>query len=207
MKRLGMARRPDRPIALAWCLIWSLLSGSLWPPAAPAFERYNKVVEYDGYFSKYGKRFFGPGFDWKYFKAQAVAESGLDPEARSRVGALGLMQIMPATFAEILHKNPLIKGGREQPRWNIAAGIYYNRQNWTIWRAERPFGDRINFMFGSFNAGRGNILKAQQVARGRGLDENRWQSIVESLPQVTGGHSRETIEYIDKIHHIKEVLR
>ena len=39
-----------------------------------AFERYNHVVKYDQYFSKYSKRYFGPGFDWHLFKAQAIAE-------------------------------------------------------------------------------------------------------------------------------------
>ena len=41
----------------------------------------------------------------------------------AQVGAVGLMQIMPKTFEEIRHKNPSIKGTRDQPRWSIAAGI------------------------------------------------------------------------------------
>ncbi len=89
------------------------------PITAHAFERYNRVVKYDKYFSKYSKRYFGPGFDWHYFKAQAVAESSLQADARSRVGAEGVMQIMPRTFEEITRKNPGIKGTREQPRWNM----------------------------------------------------------------------------------------
>ena len=38
------------------------------------------------------------------------------------------MQIMPATFEEIASENPGIGGGIYEPRWNIAAGIYYNRR-------------------------------------------------------------------------------
>lgn len=177
------------------------------PCQSQAFERYNEVVKYDTYFSKYSKRYFGPNFDWHYFKAQAIAESRLKAEAKSRVGALGLMQIMPKTFKEIARKNPSIKGTREQPRWNIAAGIYYDREIWNTWKAERPFEDRLNFMFGSYNAGKGNILKAQKIANKEGLDANLWESIELTLGEVTGGRSAETIGYIKKIDEIKGVLR
>ena len=34
---------------------------------------------YDDTFKRYSKRYFGAGFDWRYFKAQGMAESGLDP--------------------------------------------------------------------------------------------------------------------------------
>jgi len=177
------------------------------PVNGKAFERYNEVVTYDTYFSKYSKRFFGPNFDWRYFKAQAVAESRLKEQARSYVGAVGLMQIMPRTFKEITRKNPRIKGTRKQPRWNIAAGIYYNRMLWNLWEAERPFTDKLNFMFGSYNAGKGSILKAQKKAGGKGLNPNLWESIVEALPDVTGRRSKETIQYVRKINNIKVVLR
>jgi membrane-bound lytic murein transglycosylase F len=177
------------------------------PSITYAFDRYNHVVKYDKYFSKYSKRYFGPGFDWHYFKAQAIAESRLQADAASTIGAQGIMQIMPATFAEILQKNPSIKGTRKQPRWNIAAGIYYDRTIWNLWTAERPFKDRINFMFGSYNAGKGNILKAQKIADAQAINPNLWQSIELALPKVTGKRSKETIGYVRKIERIKEVLR
>ncbi|BBO76342.1 hypothetical protein DSCW_37590 [Desulfosarcina widdelii] len=190
---------------LAWAaIIAAAVLGS--PGSAAAFERYNRVTTFDTYFSKYTKRFFGPAFDWRYFKAQAVAESRLKAGARSHVGALGLMQIMPQTFKEIRKKNPAVKGTREQPRWNIAAGIYYDRQLWRTWKAERPFRDRLNFTFGAYNAGKMNIIRAQKAAKKSGLDPNRWASIRKTLPGVTGKHSRETIGYVDKIETITEVL-
>lgn len=177
-----------------------------WPSLLMAFERYNDVKKYDPYFSKYSKRYFGPGFDWRHFKAQAVAESRLKATAESHVGARGVMQLMPRTFKEILDKNPTIKGTRAQPRWNISAGIYYNRQLWNTWQAERPFQDRLNFMFGSYNAGKMNIIKVQRLAEKKGLDPNLWQSIESELPRVTGKNSRETIGYIKKIEKIRGVL-
>ena len=178
----------------------------VYPAVAGAFERYNRVVKFDPYFSKYTKRYFGPAFDWKPFKAQAVAESRLKADASSRVGAKGVMQIMPKTFDEILKKNPTIKGTLEQPRWNIAAGIWYDKTIWDIYKADRPMQDRFDFMFGSFNAGKGNILKAQRLAKKDGLDPNLWQSIETTLPRVTGRHSRETLGYVKKIKTIQGAL-
>ena len=176
-------------------------------PAASEFARYNRVTKFDGYFSKYSKRYFGVGFDWQFFKAQAVAESNLREDARSDVGATGLMQIMPRTFEEIRRKNPTIAGRIEDPRWNIAAGIWYDRQNFAVWTAERPFQDRLKFMFASYNAGRTSILRAQEVAARQGLDGNRWTSIEHGLPHVTGRRAGETLTYVSRIFEIKTVLR
>ena len=193
---------------LLWCSTLFFFTFLLvFPTGSYGFEKYNRIKTYDGYFKKYSKRFFGPGFDWHFFKSQAIAESGLMPEARSQVGAVGLMQIMPATYKEILKKNPYIKGSRNHPRWNIAAGIFYDRRLWKMWKAKRPFRDRINFTFAAFNAGAGNILKAQEAAKKRGLNPNLWPSILIGLPQVTGKHSKETINYVKKINQVKEVLR
>ena len=49
------------------------------------------VDRYDETFKKYSKRYFGVGYDWRVFKAQALAESGMDTAAVSWVGARGLM--------------------------------------------------------------------------------------------------------------------
>ncbi len=190
-------------LRIYFCLIFLFVCAE----NAASFERYNRVSKFDNYFSKYSKRFFGPGMDWKIFKAQAVAESRLRANAKSYVGAKGVMQIMPETFDEILRKNPTLRGTREQPRWNIAAGIWYDRSIWNLWQAERPFQDRVDFTMGAYNAGKGNIIRAQKKAKKMGLNPNRWNSIEKTLPFITGKHSKETIGYVDKIKTIKGVLQ
>ena len=177
------------------------------PDALEAFARYNRVTTYDQYFSKYSKRFFGVGFDWYYFKAQALAESTLDENARSPSGAVGVMQIMPPTFEEIRRRNPAITGRINHPRWNIAAGIWYDRQNFVAWEAVQPLIEQLKFMFGSYNAGRSSIRRARAVAVELGLDGTVWESITQGLPEVTGRRSSETLMYIDRIFGIKQVLR
>lgn len=171
------------------------------------FQHYNNVTRYDSYFSKYTKHNFGPAFNWHHFKAQSIAESGLKKDARSHVGAVGLMQIMPATYKEILKRHRYIKGSGNNPKWNIAAGISYNRSIWNLFKADRPFQDRLDFTFGAYNAGKGNIIKAQKRAKRSGENPNLWASIEQTLPKVTGRHSKETLSYVTKIKFIKQILR
>ena len=177
------------------------------PDDLAAFARYNRFTTYDQHFTKYSKRFFGVGFDWHYFKAQAVAESNLREDARSPVGAVGVMQIMPRTFAEIQRKNPAITGSLDQPRWNIAAGIWYDRQHFVVWAADRSLVERLKFTFGSYNAGRSSILRAQQFALGEGLNARLWDSVAGELPRVTGRRSQETVAYVARVLDIRQVLR
>lgn len=177
------------------------------PDDLAAFARYKRFTTYDQHFTKYSKRFFGVGFDWRYFKAQAVAESNLREDARSPVGAVGVMQIMPRTFAEIQRKNPAITGSLDQPRWNIAAGIWYDRQHFVVWAADRSLVERLKFTFGSYNAGRSSILRAQQFALGEGLNAMLWDSVAGELPRVTGRRSQETVAYVARILDIRQVLR
>ena len=119
---------------------------------------------YDDTFRKYTQRFFGPGYDWRIFKAQAMAESNLNMNAKSWVGARGLMQLMPSTFKEVRTKNPEIVS-IDKPEWNIAAGIYYDRQLWKQWTDQQGNQGSEPFMLASYNAGRGTLLRAQDVAR------------------------------------------
>ena len=154
--------------------------------------------KYDQYFRKYTKRYFGAGFEWKWFKAQAIAESNLKANATSWVNAKGIMQLMPKTFHEIKKKKPSFVDINE-PRWNIAAGIYYDRQLYKKWRAKRPFKDKISFTFARYNAGFQNIIKAQKTAKKRGLNENLWHNIKSVAPKVSGWRHKETVGYVDKI--------
>jgi len=155
--------------------------------------------KYDQYFRKYTKRFFGPGIEWKWFKAQAYAESNLNNQARSWVNAKGIMQIMPRTFEEIQKRNPGFLKINE-PRWNIAAGIYYDQSMYSKWKAERPINDRLNFMFASYNAGFATIVRAQKKCKKNGLNENLWMNIESVAPHVSRWRYKETLGYVDKIN-------
>lgn len=139
--------------------------------------------KYDRHFKKYSKRYFGPLFNWHWFKAQAIAESALNKDAKSQVGARGLMQIMPGTFEDIQKRNPHFSK-LDSPKWNIAAGIYYNR---SIYRKIKnsPEQDKLYLTFASYNAGYGRILNASKRI---GKKEKDWNEIKAYLPKETRGY-------------------
>ncbi len=145
--------------------------------------------DFDRLFRKYTKHYFGPHIDWHWFKAQGIAESGLNPKARSPVGAVGIMQIMPSTYRDIRKKNPMLKNIGE-PRWNIAAAIYYDRQLYRKWRKKGDLntGDRLQFTFGSYNAGHGRMLKAFSRARKKLGKVKHWKQVAPFAPGETRGY-------------------
>lgn len=161
---------------------------------------------YDETFRKYSKRFFGPGFDWRYFKAQGIAESGLDSAAVSRVGARGIMQLMPSTYQRIQTARPEF-GRIDDPEWNIAAGIMHDRYLWHLWREHEIVEQRCNFMFGSYNAGEGPIKRAHRMALASKLDGTSWTSIETVAPRVSRWRYRETLGYVRKIRATHAKLR
>ena len=146
--------------------------------------------EYDRHFRKYSKRYFGPLFDWHWFKAQAIAESNLNADAVSHVGAIGLMQIMPDTFKEINDQNPHF-AEVNKPRWNIAAGIYYDRLLYRKFPTT-PEQDRLYLALASYNAGYGRILNASKKLK---TDSPLW-------PQVKPYMPGETRAYVDRIKQL-----
>ena len=184
---------PALRIAAAMALV-TLVSAA----TAPHASAQDSSQKYDDMFRKYTKRFFGPGFDWRLFKAQGMAESNLNPDARSGVGAHGIMQLMSTTYKEVQSRNPDL-GRIDDPEWNIAAGISYNRQLWLQWRPDSDERHLHEFMFGSYNAGRSILLRAQRVAQGRALDERVWASIQTVAPSVPRWRYSETLAYVERI--------
>jgi membrane-bound lytic murein transglycosylase F len=175
---------------------WIIVCLVAW--SAPALAAKPPTDRYDDTFRKYSKRYFGPGFDWRIFKAQAMAESNLNPSARSHVGARGLMQLMPKTYREIQTKNREF-GVITDTEWNIAAGIYYDRQLWQQWEPDTASDQRHRFVLGSYNAGRGTVLRARKLAHGDQLDPAHWTSIETVAPKVPRWRHGETIGYVKKI--------
>jgi membrane-bound lytic murein transglycosylase MltF len=120
-----------------------------------------KVSErYDPAFRKYTKRYFGPAFDWRYFKAQGLRREWAQAKRdelgrRSRRGCSSCRR----RYQEITSRRPEF-GPIDQPEWNIAAGIMHDRYLWSLWLNTVPDDERHRFMFASYNAGEGTINRA-----------------------------------------------
>ncbi len=183
---------------LSYCsLIWMislLLPLTLYAETQKHVKHKYWSSKYDRFFKKNTKHYFGPGLDWHWFKAQGIAESGLNPKAKSRTGAIGIMQIMPRTYKEIVKKLPNL-GRIEEPRWNIAAAIYYNRQLYKRWHKRQvPRDDRLEFTFASYNAGFTRVLKALKKARENQKippeEVKKWEKVSPYTPPETRHYIR-----------------
>jgi membrane-bound lytic murein transglycosylase F len=121
-------------------------------------EKAKTALKFENHFRTYGKQFM-PRVDWLWFWAQAKQESAFDRLAVSRVGARGVMQIMPATWSEIegrlgMTANPW------SPRHNIMFGIYYDSRMMSQFVRDTTL-ERIPWMLASYNAGLGSVLRHQ----------------------------------------------
>lgn len=140
--------------------------------------------------------------DWLSWKAQLYQESRLDADARSPVGASGLAQFMPATWAEI--SGELGYGGADAREANYAidAGAYYMAKLRRAWAWPRPDEDRQALAQASYNTGTGNVLKAQRLCGGA----RSWAEISPCLRQVTGRDADQTITYVARIRLWRQEL-
>lgn len=136
--------------------------------------------DYDALFKKYSARFFGPHFDWRWFKAQAIVESSLNHRAMSSSGAVGLMQLLPTTYGDISKKLRYV-GDLEVPQWNIAAGIFYNKGLYRRWNGVSS-QDRLYLTLASYNAGFYRIYRAYKRVKG---PRKHWKDIKKYIPSET----------------------
>ena len=206
LARALLARAPLARALLAISLLAIALPAQRAPSAAARRLAERNAARYDDMFRRYGKRYFGVGYDWRYFKAQGMAESGLDPAARSWVGARGVMQLMPSTFRFIQTRRPEFRS-IDDPEWNIAAGIMHDRYLWTLWSSSVSEAERPAFMFGSYNAGAGTIERARRAAELPANDTLRWSHIEQVAPTVPRWRYRETLDYVRKIERYYAALR
>jgi membrane-bound lytic murein transglycosylase MltF len=151
-------------------------------------KRFQQLI---AYFQKYGSQYH---FDPIMLAAQGYQESTLDQNVKSPVGAIGVMQVMPATGAE------LKVGDIRQAEPNIHAGAKYMDQLMTRYFSDANFDEqnRTLFAFASYNAGPGNISRMRKEAVKRGLDPDQWFNNVEVVTAEKIG--METPTYVRNIY-------
>ena len=150
-------------------------------------RRFQQTVEL---FRKYGKRY---DVDPLLVMAQGFQESRLDQRARSPAGAIGIMQLMPATGAQMK------VGDIRQLEPNIHASVKYLRHVEDTYFDEPSLDPlaKALFAFASYNAGPGRIQALRQETARRGLDPDRWFKNVEYLVAERVG--QEPVTYVSNI--------
>jgi membrane-bound lytic murein transglycosylase F len=129
-------------------------------------------------------------------KAQYWQESRLTPDARSPAGAEGIAQFMAPTWSDAIKAlgwPQLIS--RRDAAYAIEGGAWYMGKLRRSWK-NRTARDSHDLALASYNAGIGNILRAQGRCGGAKL----WQDIAPCLSDITGStYARETTDYVMKI--------
>jgi membrane-bound lytic murein transglycosylase MltF len=159
--------------------------------AATAKEDVARLDQIVKFLRKYGDQY---NLDYLLMAAQGYQESGLDQNKKSAVGAVGVMQLMPATGAEMK------VGDITQMEANIHAGVKYMRFMIDSYYKDEPM-DKLNkalFTFASYNAGPNRIRQLRQRADKRGLNPNVWFNNVELVAAESIG--RETVQYVSNIY-------
>jgi soluble lytic murein transglycosylase-like protein len=134
---LVLSNRPSDRSAETWAVTGSAAIRTTTPPAsAPMRERFEPLIQ--AHSARYNLR---P----ELVRAVIQVESAFDPRARSHKGAMGLMQLMPATAAELGVRDPY------DPNENIRGGAAYLRQ-----LLDRYDGDE-ELALAAYNAGAGAV--------------------------------------------------
>lgn len=150
--------------------------------------KFQQVVRY---LRKYSDQY---GLDYLLLGALGYQESTLDQNKKSGIGAIGVMQVMPATGKKMK------VGDITQLEPNIHAGVKYIRFMMDQYYANEPMNtlNKGLFTFASYNAGPGRIKQLREQAAKRGLDPNKWFNNVELVAAESIG--RETVQYVSNIY-------
>lgn len=165
----------------------------------PAYANPLRNTLYDASIKKWNN-VYNPSIPWYWAKAQLVAESGLKPNATSPVGAMGLGQFMPGTWKDVSRELGYGDVSAYNTAYNIQAHAYYMRNLRNQFKAKRPEYDKHSLALASYNAGLGNVLKAQK----KGGNSLLYEPMIKALPLVTGHHSKETTDYVNRIWRYTE---
>lgn len=164
-----------------------------------------EISYYDTFFKRYASQC---GWDWRLLAAQAYQESSFDHKAVSWAGAMGLMQLMPATA-----KSVGAAGNVFDPETNVRGAVrLINKLNSHYSSVHNP-NERIYFILAAYNAGPGHVDDARNLARKLGHNPDVWFGSVDQVvlgmsnseyyndPVVRHGYFRgsETYNYVHNI--------
>ena len=118
-------------------------------------------------------------FDWKLIAAIMYQESRFNPNAKSITNVRGLMQVTAVTAKEMGIENPL------NPLQSVKAGIKYLDKMVKKFDYIEDEYERMLFALASYNIGYGHVIDAMEIAKEKGLMENRWQDLKTVLPLLS----------------------
>ncbi len=129
-----------------------------------------RISPWDELAKKYAAKY---DLDWRLLVAMMQEESGFDASSESRMGAVGLMQLLPSTAAHLGIEDPT------NPEASIAGGARYLRRLIGEFDPKLPLATRVRFGLASYNVGIAHVLDAKRLASKMGWRSDRWFGHVE----------------------------
>jgi membrane-bound lytic murein transglycosylase F len=128
-----------------------------------------KLSEYDDLLKQHAGEL---NWDWRLLAAQAYQESRFKSDARSWAGAIGLLQLMPATARQYGVHNPL------DPADNVQGAVKFLSWLDKYWLDRIPDdGERRKFVLASYNCGAGHVDDAQRLTEKYGGNPQSWDDV------------------------------
>ena len=182
-------------------------AGGLDPSTKRCIRIYGPAIK------RYSSRY---GFDWRLVLAIMKQESEYSRNAESRMGAAGLMQLMPQTSENLTRTLDL--EDLSHPEHNIQAGIFYLRKLYNLFEGADE-NDRLKLTLAAYNAGFSRVHDAQDLALHLNYEPTHWEAVKNALPLLSKrycnlhkaiwgqdrpksgwfGNSRETVRYVDAV--------
>ena len=173
------------------------------------------ISQYDNLFNKYAPNI---GWDWRLMAAQAYQESKFKPNARSWVGARGLMQIMPATARG--YRTKVSQLNNPETSVKVATQLLDDLDGYLLKHVPND-AERRKFVIAAYNVGIAHVYDAIALAKKYGLNPEVWDDNVSKAilmkmnpkyyndPVVKYGYCRgtETVDYVKKITNFYEHAR
>lgn len=175
----------------------------------------DRMTPYDDIFRRYAGQ---AGVDWQLLAAIAYCESRYEPNAQSRFGASGLMQVMPSSGRSY----GVDPASLFNPDRNVfAASKIISALNASLEDKINDPGERVRFMLAAYNAGLGHIYDAIALAKKYEMDSQKWTgnvsvaALMKSRPEyyndpvVKHGYfrGRETVEFVDQVMTVYSYLK
>lgn len=173
------------------------------------------ISQYDNIFKKYAPEI---GWDWRLMAAQAFVESKFKPNAKSWVGARGLMQIMPSTARG--YRTKVSQLGNPETSVKVASQLINDLDSYLMKYVPND-KERLKFVIAAYNVGIAHVYDAIALAKKYNLDPQKWDDNVEKAmlmkmnpkyyndPVTKYGYCRgtETVSYVKQITNFYEQAR
>ncbi len=112
------------------------------------------------------------GWDWRLLASIVYQESNFRPNAESWAGAVGLMQLMPATAVEFGAID------RTNPHQSLKAGVRYLKYLDKLWgKYIKDKDERLKFVLASYNAGLSHVIDSRNLAKKYNMDPGKWDDV------------------------------